>query len=85
LVPYEPKVITVAGGTGAWHARRHGDRTALTCRPRVPHPACLDDPVPLFELVLSPKAAKRAVPTLGLITAAGIALLLLRPAGQQPS
>jgi hypothetical protein len=38
----------------------------------------LGDPVPLFELVLSPHAAKRAVPTLGAITAAGLALLVAR-------
>ena len=38
----------------------------------------LGDPVPLFELVLSRRAAKRAVPTLGAITAAGLALLVLR-------
>ena len=35
----------------------------------------LGDPVPLFELVLSPRAARRVVPLLGLITAAGVALL----------
>jgi hypothetical protein len=38
----------------------------------------LGDPVPLFELVLSPRAAKRAVPTLGAIAAAGLALLVAR-------
>jgi hypothetical protein len=38
----------------------------------------LGDPVPLFELVLSPRAAKRAVPTLGTITAAGLVLLVVR-------
>jgi hypothetical protein len=38
----------------------------------------LGDPVPLFELVLSPRAAKRAVPTLGAITAVGLALLVVR-------
>jgi len=38
----------------------------------------LGDPVPLFELVLSPHAAKRAVPTLGAITAAGLVLLVAR-------
>lgn len=38
----------------------------------------LGDPVPLFELVLSPRAAKRAVPTLGAITAAGLILLVVR-------
>lgn len=35
----------------------------------------LDDPVPLFELVLSPRAAKRAVPVLGAVAAVGIGLL----------
>jgi hypothetical protein len=38
----------------------------------------LGDPVPLFELVLWPRAAKRAVPTLDAITAAGLALLAAR-------
>lgn len=38
----------------------------------------LGDPVPLFELVLSPVAAKRAVPALGAITAAGIVLIVAR-------
>jgi hypothetical protein len=39
----------------------------------------LGDPVPLFELVLSPTAARRAVPTLGCIAAAGIVQLNRRP------
>ena len=38
----------------------------------------LGDPVPLFELVLSPRAAKRAVPTLGAITTAGLVLVVVR-------
>src|SRR5918995_6669216 len=38
----------------------------------------LGDPVPLFELVLSPHAAKRAVPTLGAITVVGLVLLVVR-------
>ena len=38
----------------------------------------LGDPVPLFELALSPRAAKRAVPTLGAITAIGLVLLVVR-------
>ena len=38
----------------------------------------LGDPVPLFELVLSPSAARRAVPVLGLVTAAGLMLLVVR-------
>jgi hypothetical protein len=37
---------------------------------------CLGDPVPLFELVLSPRNAKRAVLTLGAIAAAGLVLLV---------
>jgi hypothetical protein len=37
--------------------------------------ARLGDPVPLFELVLSPQAARRAVPVLGVVTAGGVALL----------
>jgi hypothetical protein len=36
------------------------------------------DPVPLFELVLSQRAARRAVPVLGVVTTAGIALLARR-------
>jgi hypothetical protein len=38
----------------------------------------IGDPVPLFELVLSPRAARRAVPTLGVLTAAGLGLLAAR-------
>jgi hypothetical protein len=38
----------------------------------------LGDPVPLFELVLSPRAAKRAVTTMGAITSAGLVLLVVR-------
>jgi hypothetical protein len=36
------------------------------------------DPVPLFELVLSPASARRAIPVLGVVAAAGIALLVRR-------
>jgi hypothetical protein len=39
------------------------------------------DAVPLFELVLSPRAAKRAVPTLGVVTALGLGLLAARSRG----
>jgi hypothetical protein len=39
----------------------------------------LGDPVPLFELVLSPTAARRAVPVLGAITVGGMLLLWRRP------
>lgn len=38
----------------------------------------LGDPVPLFELVLSPTAARRAVPGLGAVTAVGILMLWYR-------
>jgi hypothetical protein len=38
----------------------------------------LHDPVPLFELVLSPAAAKRAVPVLGAVAAAGMLVLVWR-------
>jgi hypothetical protein len=38
----------------------------------------IGDAVPLFELVLSPRAARRAVPTLGALTAAGLGLLAAR-------
>lgn len=38
----------------------------------------LGDPVPLFELVLSPRAARRAVPTLGAVTALGVGILAAR-------
>ncbi len=41
------------------------------------------DPVPLFELVLPPRAARLAVPALGLVTAAGIALLGARSGNRQ--
>ena len=38
----------------------------------------LGDPVPLFELVLPPRAAKRAVPVLAGAATAGVALVLAR-------
>jgi hypothetical protein len=53
-------------------AANHGD-----C-PLGPLQARLGDPVPLFELVLSPDAARRAVPALGVVTAAGLGLLARR-------
>jgi hypothetical protein len=45
--------------------------------------ARLGDPVPLFELVLSQRAARRAVPALGAVTVAGAALLLRGSRGRQ--
>jgi hypothetical protein len=50
----------------------HGD-----C-PLGPLQARSGDPIPLFELVLSPTAARRAVPTLGLVTTGGLLLLACR-------
>jgi hypothetical protein len=64
--------VVSLGVEGALVAANHGD-----C-PLGPLQARLDDPVPLFELVLSPAAARRAVPTLGLVTAAGLVLLVRR-------
>ena len=66
-------------GEGAFVAANHGD-----C-PLGPLQERLGDPVPLFELVLSPSAARRAVPALGLITTAGLILLVRRgPASSVP-
>jgi len=58
-------------GEGVLVAANHGDCPLGGLQER------LDDPVPLFELVLSPRAAKRAVPTLGVIAAAGLALAIV--------
>src|SRR3954463_9219383 len=57
---------------GACVSVNHGD-----C-PLGPLQARSGDPIPLFELILSPTAARRAVPALGLITAAGLILLVRR-------
>jgi hypothetical protein len=39
------------------------------------------DPVPFFELVLPPRAAKAAVPILAVVSVAGIAAVVLRRPG----
>jgi hypothetical protein len=39
------------------------------------------DPVPFFELVLRPGAAKAAVPVLAIVSVAGIAALVVRRPG----
>jgi hypothetical protein len=59
-------------GEGVLVAANHGDCPLGGLQER------LGDPVPLFELVLSPRAAKRAVPTLGVIAVAGLALMVVR-------
>src|SRR5215218_8325423 len=59
-------------GEGVLVAANHGDCPLGGLQER------LGDPVPLFELVLSARATKRAVPTLGAIAAAGLVLLVVR-------
>jgi hypothetical protein len=44
----------------------------------------LGDPVPMFELVLPPRAAKAAIPVLFWVSLAGIAALVLRSVGRGP-
>lgn len=39
------------------------------------------DPVPFFELILPPRAAKAAVPVLAVVSAAAVAALVLRKPG----
>jgi hypothetical protein len=43
----------------------------------------LGDPVPLFELVLPPRAAKAAVPVLAAVAVAGVVALLVMPPDQR--
>ncbi len=45
----------------------------------------LGDPVPMFELVLPPRAAKAAVPTLAWASVAGIVAVALRPPRVDPA
>jgi len=59
-------------GEGVLVAANHGDCPLGGLQER------LGDPVPLFELVLSPRAAKRAVPTLGAVASGGLLLLMVR-------
>jgi hypothetical protein len=66
-------------GEGALVAANGGD-----C-PLGPLQDRLGDPVPCFELVLTPRAAKLAVPVLGAVAAAGMVLVVLRPPRQPPS
>jgi hypothetical protein len=70
------RALRLAGGTlvaeGVLVAANRGD-----C-PLGPVQARLGDPVPLFELVLSPRAARLAVPALGAATAAALAVVAVR-------
>jgi len=43
-----------------------------------PFQRSLGDPVPMFELILPPKAAKAAVPILTVVSLAGLSAVLLR-------
>jgi hypothetical protein len=61
--------VTVLVGEGILVIANNGDCPLGCLQDR------LGDPVPLFELVLSPRGARRAVPVLGVVAAAGIALL----------
>jgi hypothetical protein len=65
-------VIAALAAEGAAVALNRGD-----C-PLGPLGERIGDPVPLFELVLGPRAAKVAIPALGGITAAGVVLLAVR-------
>jgi len=70
--------VAALAAEGACVAVNHGD-----C-PLGPLQDRLGDPVPLFELVLSPTAAKRAVPVLGAVAGTGIlAVALRRPPAPQ--
>ena len=64
--------VTALAVEGTVVALNHGD-----C-PLGPFGERIGDEVPLFELVLPPRAARLAVPILGAVTAAGLALLAIR-------
>lgn len=64
--------ITGLAGEGALVAANHGDCPLGGLGERI------GDPVPLFELVLSPRQARWAVPVLGAVTALGLAALAAR-------
>jgi hypothetical protein len=66
------RAIVALVAEGAVVAANHGD-----C-PLGPLGDRIGDDVPLFELILSPRAAKLAIPTLGAVSAAGISLLAVR-------
>jgi hypothetical protein len=50
-----------------------------------PAQARLGDPIPLFELVLPPRAAKAAIPVLTVVSLMGIVLALVRSAARPPA
>ncbi len=64
--------IAAVAGEGVVVALNHGD-----C-PLGPVGERVGDPVSFFELLLSPRAARRAIPALGGFTSLGVALLAAR-------
>jgi hypothetical protein len=70
--PWLRRAIAALVGEGVVVAANHGDCPLGRLGDRV------GDPVPLFELALPPRAAKRAIPTLGAVTAVGLGLLAVR-------
>ena len=64
--------ITGLAAEGAVVAANHGDCPLGALGERI------GDPVPLFELVLPKRAARAAVPALGAVAVAGVALLAAR-------
>jgi hypothetical protein len=66
-----------------------GERPAGPGRGRAPPAGPLQrrlgDPVPMFELVLPPRAAKAAIPALTVVAAAGTGLLARRRATHRPA
>jgi hypothetical protein len=49
-----------------------------------PFQASLGDPVPFFELILQPRAAKAAIPILGAMSVAGFGAMAARPPVHAP-
>lgn len=70
--PWLRRVIGALAAEGALVAANHGD-----C-PLGPLGDRIGDEVPLFEIVLPPRAAKVAIPVLGAVTGAGLVALAIR-------
>jgi hypothetical protein len=70
--PYLRPAIAALAGEGLVVAMNGGD-----C-PLGPLGDRIGDATPLFELVLSPRAARRAIPALGAVTVGGLGLLAAR-------
>lgn len=70
--PWLKPAIAALAGEGIVVAANGGD-----C-PLGPLGDRLGDATPLFELVLSPRAARRAIPALGAVAVAGVGLVVVR-------